>query len=389
MWTVVIAFAAVVVVGSIAEIHAQSGGYRSSVNSGYAELASQVVTSSNRTGRTLATLVDQAPTLSNGAFSPYPSSALRSARAQLQQGLDQAVNDADQEATQAAHLVPPFPTGDISAGFTGVMAARAGAVTRLRTVIDRQLGMSPLAVAGAPVGATPVSSAALLSIGEASSAMGAVGRLLQSADRAYRVLGSSARTQHAPIRLPRSVWVTAPQSSAPLGASQLAALAPALAASGALKPFHQLVITAAGLSPAAVTSGASGTIGTGCGVQAQSTVAGTTPSVLPPTGTLGADLTVTNCGTVEESGETVTETLSLADPAGTALPPQDRRGGTRHVALATIQPGSSVGVTLSPLPVAGGHRYSLGLSVTVPPGQLLNPDGAAGTSQQFLVQITP
>ena len=389
MWALVIAFAGVIVVGSVAEIHAQSAGYRSSVNSGYAALATQVVTSSNRTGGDLAALVRRAPTLANGAFSRYPSSALRSARAELQQGLDRAVDDADQQASQAAHLVPPYPTGPVSSGLTAVMATRATAVADLRTAIDRQLGMSPLPVAGAPAGTTATSSAALSTIGEASSAMASVGRLLQSADRAYRVVASSGRAQPAPIRLPRSAWVPDPQSTAPLGATQLAALAPALAGSGALVAFHQLVITAAGLDPAAVTTGAPGTVGTGCGVDAQSTVAGTTPSVLPPTAPLGVALTVTNCGTVEESGETVTETLAPADPAGTALPLPGRRGGVRRVPVPTVAPVSSVALTLPPMAVAGGHRYTLDLTLSVPPGQRVNPDGAAGTTQQFLVQISP
>ena len=384
----VIAFAGVIVIGSVAEINAQSGGYRSSVNSGYAELAAQVVTSSNHTGADLATLVDRAPTLANGSFGPA-STGLRSARAELQQGLDRAVADAEQQSTQAAHLVPPYPTGTVSAGFARVMAARSTAVAELRTAIDQLLGMEPLPVAGAPTTtATGSPAGALSTVGEASTAMGAAGLLLQSADTSYRSLTSTARAQRPPIRLPRSVWVPDPRPTAPLGAVQLAALAPALHASGALVAFHQLVITAVGLVPSAVASGASGTIGTGCGVQAQSTVAGPTPSVLPPTATLGVELTVTNCGTVEESGETVTETLAPADPAGTALPPPGQRGGVQHASLAPLPPVSSVSLTLPALAVAGGHTYTLGLTVTVPPGQLLNPDGAAGTSQQFLVQIS-
>ena len=47
---VLVAVSLVLVVGSVAEIHAQSSGYRSSTDSGYGALASVVVESSNQTG---------------------------------------------------------------------------------------------------------------------------------------------------------------------------------------------------------------------------------------------------------------------------------------------------------------------------------------------------
>jgi hypothetical protein len=39
--------------------------------------------------------------------------------------------------------------------------------------------------------------------------------------------------------------------------------------------------------------------------------------------------------------------------------------------------------------VAGGHLYTLDLSITVPASQKSNPDGTRGTSQQFLLKISP
>jgi hypothetical protein len=387
LWAVVIAAAAAVVVGSVSEIHAQSGGYRDSIDTGYAALASRVVDASNQTGRQLASLIKEAPTLENTTF---PNGTLRSARAELQQGLDQAVDDTEQQEAEAAHLVPPYPTGNVSTGLTSVMATRAGAVSRLRTAIDRQLGMSPLPVAGAPsTTTTTTTGAALSSLGEASSAMQAAGRLLEGADRDYRAVSSSARDQPAPMRLPRSVWVPPPADAAPLGAAGLAALASALHASAALPAFHQLVITAAGLSPPAVTSGSPGTVGTGCGLDARSTVAGPTPSLLPPTGTVTVYLTVTNCGTVTESEVTVSQRLALADPAGTALPPAAARGGSARLTVKAIRATSSTALVLPPMAVAAGHLYTLDLAIAIPAGQRLNADGAAGSSQGFLIQISP
>jgi hypothetical protein len=263
-------------------------------------------------------------------------------------------------------------------------------VAQLRTAIDRQLGMAPLPIAGAPASTTPTTTGPLLSIGEASSAMGAVGRLLEQADAAYRAVRALGRSQGVPVHLPASVWVQPPAATAPLGPTRLTALAPALAldTSGALVPFHQLVITAVGLSPPAVASGTPGTIGTGCSVHAVSTPAGSTPTVLPPTATVSAQVTVTNCGTVDESGVVVTQALALADPAGKALPPTGARGGVAH-ATVSLAAGSSAALTMPAVAVAGGHLYTLGVSIALPASQRARPGGAAGSSQQFLLQIAP
>ena len=77
------------------------------------------------------------------------------------------------------------------------------------------------------------------------------------------------------------------------------------------------------------------------------------------------------------------QTLAVADPAGTAPPPVDARGG-KDQQRVTLASGSSVALTMPPLTVAGGHLYLLDVSVAVPTDQA-NP---AGTTQQFLLQIT-
>ena len=364
----------VLVVGSLAEIHAQSSGYRSSTDSGYGALAAVVVTSSNQTGAQLAALMESAPGLTNQALP-------RTARAVLQQGLDAAVTATAQESDQADRLVPPDPSGRVSDQFSRVMVERAAGAAHLRTTIDRLLGMTPLPVAGAPTTTAAPSSGALISIGQATTDMGNAGLLFQQSDTDYRTLVAQIHRQKLPIRLPRSVWVPSPIAAAPLGSPRLAAGAAALGDASELQPFHRLAITAVGLSPPAVSTGGPGLFGADC-VSVASNAPGSTPTMLPPTSTVTADVTVTNCGTVPESGVVVTQTLALADPAGTPLPPADARASTSRTTV-TLASGSSMALTLRPLTVAGGHLYTLTVAVEVPASQ----QDRAGSSQQFLLRI--
>jgi hypothetical protein len=171
-------------------------------------------------------------------------------------------------------------------------------------------------------------------------------------------------------------------SVAPLGSVALAASAPSLASSTALVPFHHLVVTAVGLDPPAVPTGAVGIVSTSC-VDPQSTAPGATPTIVPPTSTLGALTSVTNCGNVPEADVTVTVTVAPADPAGSAPPPAGASGG-RSSATVSIASGASASPVLRPLRVASGHRYTLSVSVSLPPGQA-DPTGA---TQAFAVQVT-
>ena len=365
----------VVVVGSLAAIHTQSSSYRSSTDAGYGDLASRVADASNQTGAQLATLMAEAPTLANQAV---PDTA----RGELQQGLDQAADASSQQATQAAQLVPPYPSGSVSDQFTQALGDRATATSDLRTAIDQLLGMSPLPVAGAPTSIVPSSSAPLIAVPQATAAMSAAGALFEHADDVYRSLMAGIRSQRLPIRLPRSVWVPSPVGTSPLGAVQLGAAASSLASSVPLIPFHRLAITAVGLVPPAVSSGGVGVVGGDC-AHVQSSGPGATPTVLPPTSTITAEVTVTNCGTVPESGVTVSQELALNDTAGAALPAPAARGSASH-AIVSLGSGSSSVVPLAPMVVASGHRYTLTMRVALPVTQV-NP---AGSTQQFVIQIS-
>jgi hypothetical protein len=378
---------AVLAVASLFEINAQSSSYRSSVDAGYVRLATPLVDASNRTGAALATLMNDAAQLAN---LPVPHTA----RSEIQQGLDQAVTSTAEQASDAAGLVPPDPTGDLSTRFAAVMNARAQATSDLRTSIDRLLGMEPLPLPSSPSGVSaPVTRDSAISVPAtsrvptASTAMTNAGLLFQSADRGYEQFVADVHSRHIHVRLPASAWVPAPAVNAPLGPDRLGASASALAASPALVPFHKLVITSAGVVPPAVppavaaiaNTGGPGIGGDSCRAPLSSTP-GTSPVVLPPTVTVAANVTVTNCGTVSETGVQVTETVL---PVGQTQPPNGRRGGTAH-ARVDLRSGSSVALSMPPLRVAGGHVYELTLAVSLPPGA-----DPAGATQQFLLQISP
>ncbi|HEX3979771.1 MAG TPA: hypothetical protein VHW93_01020 [Acidimicrobiales bacterium] len=375
MIVLAVAVGLVLLVGSLAEVHAQSAGYRHATNAGYGALATPLVYASNQTGSQLAALMAAAPGLANG---PLPQTA----RAQLEQGLDEAVDSTGQQAAQAAHLAPPYPSDNVSGQFTSVFNDRYTATTDLRTTIDRLLGMTPLAVAGAPTPAVAASSAPLISVDQATKAMTAAGLVFEHADDTYRSLTTQIKRDRLPIFLPGSAWVPGPAGSAPLSSAALGASAGALAAAKNLVPFHRLVITAVGLAPPAVASGGPGLIGRDCAT-AVSTVPGAAATVLPPTTTVTAEVTVTNCGTVPETGVVISQTLVLSDPAGAKLPPAGTRGSASHAELS-LGAGSSKAVDLRPLRVAGGHFYTLTVTVAVEPNQL----DRAGTTQQFLLQVS-
>jgi hypothetical protein len=364
-------------VGSLIEITAQSGPFRTSTDAGYGAVASKLVVASNLTGNQLASLMDSAPQLANHPL-PY------TARAVLQQGLDEAVNATSAQAGQAAALEPPAPTADAGPRFAAVMSDRASAALALRSNVDQMLGMTPLPVAGAPESSAPPTPTLQISVDQASTGMTAAGVLFQHADDQYRALLADLRAARVPIRLPRSVWVPAPVANAPLGPAQLGATAAQLNASAALVPFHQLIITALGLVPEPVASAGPQTSISGC-TAPQSNAAGGAPTVLPPTTSVQTTVTVTNCGTVVEPVVRVSATLAPADPPGTPPPPANAAGGT-YQAQTSLRSGSSSALTMKPLPVATGHPYTLTVSIAISVSQQANDP--AGSTQQLLLQIS-
>jgi hypothetical protein len=359
----------VVVISSIAEINAQSGPYRRMVNQSFGALASPVVVASTQTGRDLATAMNQAA---------GPSST----RAGLQQKLDQAVAEATTQSSNAAALVPPAAVGSLDQQLVAVFAERATAATAVRTTVDGLLGMTPLPVAGAPP-STPPAPPPSLTTAQAVTAMSAAATQINKADADYASVRRALARAQGPVLLPRSAWVTGPPATAPLGATQLAAAPPALQASAALAVAHQLLISAVGLTPPAVGSVGS-TVGDNC--PNPSSQAGVAPSALvPPTKKIAAQVTVTNCGNVNERGIVVSLTVQLAPgsppPKGSTAAASSPSVVRKTIALT---PGGSRSVDLGPLKVLPGGLYVVTAAVASPAGQT----SPAGTTQAFLVQVS-
>jgi hypothetical protein len=380
-----VALLGVLVIGSVVEIQAQSGPYRRMTDQGYAQLASRVVDASNQSGARLAAVISAAPTIPN---QPLPNTA----RGEVQQGLDAAMATTADEAHQARQLTPPSPTDDVASQFTAIIEARAAAVASVVATIDQLLGMSPLPVAGGPTTTTTTSAhpSGAAFVPQASQQLAAAGTRIQQADRAYAAWRARLRQGKVPdagsIRVPASVW--APAGGA-LNSAQLGDAAGLLNTAVALFAFHQMVITAVGLAPPAVPSATpnnpagSGTIATSCNPpNPTSTVAGPTPTVLPPTGSVTPLVTVTNCGTVSEANVTVTEKLVLADGPGVSAPPTPASGSSAQTTVSALS-GQSRALSFPGLQVAGGHDYTLIITLAPPAGQ----QNLAGTSQQFLLQI--
>jgi len=370
----------VLVAGSLLAIHTQSEGYRNATTSGYAALANKVGQESTLTGAQLSALMAKAPTLPNARL-PM-TGILKTARGVLEQGLDAAVLQTSEQAVQAVTIASPPAVGALSTRFTQVMQLRAATTAQLRSTVDRLLGMSPLPIAGSPNAGGPPAPATLISPDQAASEMSGEGLAFEQADAQFRALRATAAAQRPPVRLQPSVWVPSPVDSAPLGSVALGSTAHALALSAAFVPYHELVVTAVGLTPPAVPSGGPGNASTSC-ANPQTTVPGPTPTELPPTSNLAALVTVTNCGTVPEARVTVTLTVTPADPAGTTPPPAGGTGGRSRATIA-LAPGSSASPNLSPLPVTSGHRYSVTVTLSLPPSQA----NLAGTTQSFLVQVS-
>jgi hypothetical protein len=378
---VIVVIIGVVVIASLAEINAQSAPFRKMVNRSFGALASPLVNSSTQTGRELATTMKGA-------------AGTQSSRPALQQMLDQEVTEATDQSNSAAELVPPAAVGSLDQQLVAVFDERAAAATAMRNTVDGLLGMVPLPVAGAPVSSSTPTPAPPLTTAQAVTALSAVAAQVSKSDADYAAVRRAMARAPGPVRLPRSSWVTAPLATAPLGPVQLAAAPPALAASSALLAFHQVLISAVGLSPPPV--GSAGTVGDNC-PNPTSRPAAAPPTILPPTKQLSAQVTVTNCGSVDENGFVVSMSVQLAPGSPPPTTTSPARGSTStststaasHSPSSTrrtlsLTPGRSTSLTLGPLAVAHGSEYVVTVSVTAPSGQA-NP---AGTTQAFLVQIS-
>ncbi len=347
--------------------------------------------SSSTTTTTHASSKSSSPASSSSSSSAPVLTGPGAARLELQAALDAAVRASRHAASHLAGLEPPPPQGSVAARLARVVDERAAAAAAIRSALDGLLELAPLPVAGAPSGASAPGPTPQVTVAEAGARLAAAGTILAGSDAAYAALVASARTGRAPVRLPASRWARGELTPTALGG-----LAGVLATAKAYAPVPSVIVSAVGIAPPAVVppgsgglspppagqTGVGGTFGEGC-ASPVSAVPSSSPTVLPPTGTVQATVTVTNCGAVVEGTATVTATLALADLPGTT-PPSSARAGGSVKATVEVPVDGSVALTLAPLAVAGGHRYTLVVSVAPPVPQ----PSAAGTSQEFLVEVT-
>jgi len=363
---VVVALAVALLVGGFVEVGVRSGPAGRMLARGFAALAAPVVAESNATGSALATTVRRAVA---GASSPD--------RTTLELALDQAVRQSAAEAASVGSFSRPQPPGDGAALMVAAFGERATAVQRLRATIDGLLGMAPIPVPGSITSPTGVRIPTTLSTAVASGQLSSEGALLAAADGAYARAVRALRRTSIAVALPSSRWVSARSgATSPLGAAALGAAAPALVDSPVLAPVTEVIISASGLTPPALADGGPGVVGDGCS-SPTSAVASTSPTVLPPTSTVSATVTVTDCGATADPHVVVTATLSDqgAHPAS----------HQRSSAPFALEPGSSTSVTLPALPVVAGGHYTFSVAIPMPPGQRT----PAGTTQAFSVDVSP
>jgi len=332
---------AAVLIGGVTRIGSQSGSFNASVNRSFAAQGAVLVDQSNATGASLRRLMGAMPDQD---------------RLTLQAGLDDVTAQARDQAVRAAALAT---NGTVEAQFAIVFADRAQSADEARSAVYGLLGLSPLAVAGAPrTTATAAGVPTLLSSTQATDRLAAAGRLLGQADRSYRGVRRSLATMAGHARLPASRWIASP-STWQIGA--VATQVDQVAASTTLAASHQLGLSVVQVTPPAVPS--------------PTGVATPGVSVLSPTKTVVLNVVLTNNGSVDEPHASVAFTLT---PQPTGVVTTVRRGAsvlaTRSVSLAPVR-----------LSVKPGNSYQLTVAIAVPAGQT----SAGGTSFSEVLQISP
>jgi hypothetical protein len=330
-------------IGGLTQVNRESGPYDSSINRSFAVAGSVLVDESNasaiQVGRILTTMQDDS-------------------RPELQAGLDAAVLETSQQAGRAADLASSSPTGHFSAALAAVFADRAHALVEVRAAIDGLLGMTPLAVAGAPGSTTAATIPSMLSATAVTDRISGAGQLLIHSDQQYRQVRRTLAAAAGHARMPASVWVTNP---AEWQIDSVAVQVNLVAASAALAVVHHVILRAIRLEPAALPS---------------PTGAPSSASMLSPTSEVQVIVVISNLGSVDEPHTDVQFTLAL-QPSG---PTQS--GLTRTVRRSVALP-SGTSATLNPaqFSVTPGSSYFLTISIVSPAGQT--------SSLHELLQIAP
>ncbi len=338
------AVAAFFLIGGATKIGAGSAQYHRSVNSSFASQGAVLAGQSNRSAAYFGSVLDAVagPGLS---------------RAQLQHRLDTLVAETAAQATEAERALAPAPESGAGDALVASFDSRARAAAQLRSAVYGLLGLRPAAVVAAP-GSPPVQGAAagpspLISPAQASADLAQVGSLLAGSDQDYATARQRLRQLRARPVLPPSAWVptTGPWGPARVGALVAQLTGPSLAA------VHQLALVGYRLQPAVLPA-----------------VAGSTASVVPPTGSLQVAPIVSNQGNVDERGVVVSASVQ---EVGSVTGRSSRR-------TVDLPAGSSVVEVLAPLAVRAGSSYVLTVSVVPGAG-----DPAAPIVRTATIAVAP
>jgi hypothetical protein len=339
----------VIIAVGLEKAPSQSTGYTRAVDRSYADQIRLVVAASTDQGKQFRALVASMP---------------QQTRTSLEASLDTLVRATASTARQAATAATPAPAGRAGPEIAAAMADRAAAARGLRTAVDRFLVMTPLPVIGAPDAGAQSAGPRPISVAGAAAALARVGRLLVRGDRSYAAGRKALEGGPGHQRLPRSAWSGRAQTWTPAG---VLTLVDALRRSTSLAPVRrvQLLTDTLALTPAPVPA-----------PSATQRIA-----VVPPTGRLGVTVVIENGGNVAERGIEVHEVVASAGGAG-AGSADGRRGHGQRINLTAH---SSETVSLPPVSVVPGHRYTVTVTV-VPPV----PDApGASTSDTVSARIAP
>ncbi len=316
--------AVVVVLGvaAVAQISSTSGPYHRTLDRGYAALAQPLAVQSNASGAAMFSFLRDASSLGRIAFFF---------------DLDTLASDTSTLERRYAAITPPDPS--TAAGCAAAIAARASAVSTLRSALE--------GVVGGRTGLGPVDEAT------ASTAVSSVGARLQSADASWARCRRALRRAPGSALVPTSEWMRRPGIFAPDSVGHFVA---AVAGSHALTPVHRIVVLAVVTDPTAVASGAT--------------------LVAPATTTLVTHVVLANQGNVDEQG---VELGAEATPAGVQAAPVVVQ---RTVSLAA---GRSTTMLLPAMKVEPGSSYALQVVAESPH----SPGTGALASRSVQVQVQP
>lgn len=334
------------VVGGALRAGSQSTPYQRSVDRSYALEVRDIVTRATLLDRQLHALLKDMP---------------RERRLALESTLDTLVRSADALAAAARTAGTPAPWGPVGAEVALAMSERARAVSDLRTLVDRLLGMSPLPGAASAQSVTARPPRPISATG-AAEALGRVSDLLARADRTYAEARRALRSAPGRAVIPPSAWASRAVS---WSSGTALSFVDALTSSSTLVAVHdvELVTHATVLTPAPVPP--------------SPTATGPSTAVLPPTGRVVVTAVVANRGNVAERGVVVEASLR---PAGGA-------GGRRITRRRSVSLGvhDAVSVVMPPLGVVPNHHYTITVSV-VPPRP--DPPGAV-TTDTLTTSVAP